>query len=200
MTNEAELIEELRQGSAAAFSEIHRMYAPRLSAFCMRWVKCREDAEDVVQEVFAKLWNERANIRQTETLSSLIFIMARHHLINAFHATLRSPVFEDYVGYCDRLSSADSDPVEYNEFVAIVNRAVDMLPPARRNIVRMSKFGGRTNSEIAEELGLKEQTVKNTLSTGLKELRDYLQRYIPDMLPVLLFLVNFTILKVLSPK
>lgn len=199
-TNEAELIQELRLGSEAAFNEIHRMYASRLTAFCVRWTKRREDAEDIVQEVFAKLWNERANIRQTETLSSLIFIMARHHLINAFHATLRSPVFEDYVDYCDRLSSTDADPVEYDEFLSAVQHALDMLPPARRNIVSLAKFGGRSNKEIADELGLKEQTVKNTLSVGLKELRGHLRKHISNLLPVMLFLVNFILLKVLLNK
>lgn len=182
----------LKGDSPDAFNDIYRMYAGRLHAFCLRWVKRQEDAEDIVQEVFAKLWNERHNIRQTDTLEHLVFIMARHSLINAFRATLRMPVFEDYTQYRDRLpNDGGGDPVEFSEFLTFVHRAVDSLPDTRRKVVQLAKIEGRNNHEIAEQLSLSEQTVRNQLSLGLKEVRRILMAHLHHFIIVLFFMVHF---------
>lgn len=190
--NEAELIEAVKSGSAEAFNEIYRMYAQRLYAFCMRWSKRSEDAQDIVQEVFAKIWNERHAIRQTETLEHLVFIMARHSLINAFRATLRNPAFEDYTEYRDRLPADNGgDHLEYSEFLTLVSRAVDSLPDTRSKVVRLSKIEGHSNREIADMLSLSEQTVRNQLSLGLKEVRQIVGAHLHYFAVTLFFCGTF---------
>ena len=93
------LIAGLKKGSKEAFDEIYRLYAGRLLAYCVQYTKCREDAEEIVQDVFVALWNSRRDIRQEETLRSLLFTISKHRVINAYRSTLNSPVYEDYVDW-----------------------------------------------------------------------------------------------------
>ena len=69
------LIAELKRGSKEAFDRIYRLYAGRLLGYCLQYAKCREDAEEMVQDVFVSLWKHRESIRQEETLRSLLFTM-----------------------------------------------------------------------------------------------------------------------------
>ena len=105
------LIRDLKKNSRKAFDEIYAMYAKRLYAYCLQYTKNVEDAEDIVQDVFVHLWKIRKEIRQEETLKSLLFIMSRNRLINAYHAKINSPIYEDFVN-CPYLISG-SDPVSY---------------------------------------------------------------------------------------
>ena len=173
--SEKELIEALKKGSKSAFTKLYANYAPRIRAFALRWSKNSILAEDVTQEVFMRLWNERENIRQTNSLNSLLFTITSHTLINAFHKTINAPIFEDYLKHVDSLPAGGNfDPMEYSNFLSIITRFIDRMPATRRKVVKLSKFDGLSNKEIAEILSLKEQTIKNQLSIGIKELREFI--------------------------
>ena len=139
--SEKELIEQLKGGSIKAFDNIYDMYAKRLYAFSLQYTKVKEDAEEIVQDIFVQLWNSRTSIRQEETLKSLLFIMAKHHLINAFRARVNSPVYEDYINYQDKLLSGDSHyRIEYEEFVTQIKTAINKLPSTQQDVIKLSKF------------------------------------------------------------
>lgn len=189
---EIKLISELKKGSLKAFDAIYDMYVKRLYVYCLQYTKSEEDAEEIVQDVFVRLWINRENIRQVETLRSLLFIMSKHHLINAYRTRINSPVYEDYVKYQDNISAeVQGHPLEYEEFVKQLKTALYKLPVTQRQVIEMSKLKQLTNKEIALELELSEQTVKNQLSLGLKKLREDLKN-----LPILFWLL-FSVNKLL---
>lgn len=175
LLSEQILIAELKQGSKKAFDQIYRMYARRLLAYCLQYVKCKEDAEEIVQDVFIHLWHYREKIRQEETLRSLLFIMSKNYVINAFRSTVNSPIYEDYVNFQNELSIDNiNQSLHYKEFVVYLRRQLKLLPSTQQRVIELSKFSCFTNKEIAEKLSLSEQTVKNQLSAGLKALRELL--------------------------
>lgn len=90
------LIHDLKRGSHKAFDKIYQMYSKRLYAYSLQFTKSSEESEEIVQEVFVKLWSNRINIRQDETLRSLLFIMAKHRLINAYRQKINHPIYEEY--------------------------------------------------------------------------------------------------------
>lgn len=183
MVDEAFLIEELRRGSDSAFSKLYYMYAPRLYAYCLGYCKCREDAEEIVEDVFVRLWRIRESIRQNETLRSILFILAKRQIYTAFVKRAKSPEYAEYVETLDVFASDSTDSgVSFEMFMSHLNAAIDSLPATQRNVVRMSKLECMKNREIAEALNLSEQTVKNQLSLGLKELRVLLKPYFPALL------------------
>lgn len=177
LQNEHFLIADLKKGSKEAFGEIYRLYAGRLLAYCVQYTKCREDAEEIVQDVFVALWNSRQTIRQEETLRSLLFTISKHRVINAYRSTLNSPVYEDYVDYQNELPAGeDYRRLEYEQYVRIVKDAIRRLPSTQQRVITLSRFSQLSNKEIAEHLSLSEQTVKNQLSIGLKTLRELLAK------------------------
>lgn len=196
MRNDGEriLIERIIGGDHEAFDHVYNMYAGRLYAFAIQYCKNETDAEDIVQETFIKLWMGRSSIRNRDSLKALLFTIAHHRLVNAYKTRLNSPLYEDYVLARDVSVNPDGDRrMEYAEFESMVNRELDMLPPTQRRVIMMSRFESLSNAEIARDLGLSIQTVKNSLSTGLRHLRDKINDHndIISLVPtVLLSLCN----------
>ena len=158
----------------------------------MQYMRSRQKSEELVEDTFVWLWTNRHHIRQEETLRSLLFIRVRHFVINAYRATLNAPVFEQYCRYSKELQVDDtSQAVEYDDFVRRLGRAMDCLPATQRKVVELSKLEQKSNREIAQLLGLQEQTVKNQLSLGLRSLRMLLG--VSCLVLAVLFLVKLVI-------
>lgn len=187
--NERMLISELKRDSQKALDSIYKMYAKRLYAFCLQYTKSKENAEEIVEDVFVWIWVNRCDIHQEETLRSLLFIRAKHYLINAYRSHINSPVYEDYVNYQDELTTDDiQQHMEYEDFVHQLRNALTKLPVTQQQIIELSKMQQVSNKDIAMKLSLSEQTVKNQLSLGLKTLRKELNKV--PFLFWLLFFVN----------
>lgn len=166
------LIDELKRGSKRAFDKIYSLYAGRLYSYCMKFTKNREDAEEIVQDVFIALWNNRESIRKETTLNSVLFSISKYRVINAYRSSLNTPIYEDYVKYQDEIYTKDNFSwMEYEEYVKSIKSAIHKLPLTQQRVIILSRFSQLSNKEIAKELSLSEQTVKNQLSIGLKTLR-----------------------------
>lgn len=176
-TTEQDLIRALKEGSLKAFDEIYNLYSKRLYAYSLQFTKSVEEAEEIVQDVFVRLWKKKADIRQKETLHSLLFIMTKHHLINAYRSKINSPIYEDYIICIEKLSVEDTlHNIEYDEFLHILREEMKKMPATQQNVIRLSRFEQLSNKEIAERLSLSEQTVKNQLSMGLKSLKESISK------------------------
>jgi RNA polymerase sigma-70 factor (ECF subfamily) len=174
--NESLLIAALKNGSYKAFDALYERYAKRLYGYCLQLTKSPEDSEEIVQDVFLKLWNNRLKIRQEETLRSLLFLMIKHQVINLFRAKINQPVYEEYTACKEQVSVGGGAQrhLEYLDFVERFKKEVNNLPDTQREVVRLSKVEQLSNQEIAVRLSLSEQTVKNQLSLGLKILKSKL--------------------------
>lgn len=187
---EEKLIEDLSRGSYQAFNIIYNMYAKRLYAYCMQYVKTSEDAEDILQGVFCKLWVNRGQIKERQSLKSLLFTIAHHAVIDAYRRRLLSPTYEEYVAYKAAPETDGSERIEYEEFVDRLDAILESLPETQRNVIRRAKFQGMRNADIAAELQLSEQTVKNALSVGMKTLRGKLAARATLLQLALLLIIN----------
>ena len=173
--NEPQLILSLKNGSYKAFERIYEMYAKRLFAYSVQFTKSQEESEEIVQDVFMRLWTNRAKIRQEDTLRSLLFLMTKHYLINAFRTKINQPEYEEYIQYINERSVDDAScQLEYQEFVAKFRAILKTLPETQQKVITLSKIEQFSNKEIADKLSLSEQTVKNQLSLGLKTLKEKL--------------------------
>lgn len=110
--------------------------------------------------------------RGRQRKAAALFLRAKHYLINAYRKVINSPVYEDYMDYLDHYNSTTADSqLEYDDFVRKLNQMLAKLPKTQQEIIRLSKLEMLNNQEIAEKLNYSEQTVKNQLSMGLKQLR-----------------------------
>lgn len=174
-------IEKLKRGSYEAFDTLYDMYADSLYGFALLHTKSSVQAEDIVQDTFLKLWNMRASLSVEGSFKSMLFTIAKNHVIDVFRQQINRPDFEDYIRFCeDRTSFLDNTSVEkiyYDDFIDKLAIAKQKLTPAQRNIFEMSREEGMSNAEIAALSDISEQTVKNHLSAALKILREELRKY-----------------------
>lgn len=185
--SEKELVFELKQGSHRAFDAIYEKYSRRLYLYCFQYVKNAEETEEIVQDVFVKLWTSREKIKQEETLSSLLFIMSKNSVITAYRKNMRSPIYAEYVENQEFCSQERSDQwLEYSEFVKQLNTILETFPKTQRRVIELSRIQGLDNKSIAAQLCISEQTVKNLSSTGIKALRDQLKGFPTIFLALLL--------------
>lgn len=174
---ESELIIACKEGSQRAFEEIYRLYSARLYGFCRRFSKSSDTAQEIVQDVFVRLWTHRDQIRSEVSLGAYIYTIARNQLIKHYRSTLRSAPYEAYVRSCDHIDCSNQDTnerVEYEDFLRIVRQASDRLPKTQRQVFDCCKLQQLPNAKVAQMLGLSEQTVKNQLSLALKQVKEEL--------------------------
>ena len=178
MRKESELIELLRTGDTKAFSEIFQLHSKGIMRFCLSYIKNVEDAEEVVEDVFISLWENRKSIRSETSVLPFLVTCARNKILNLFRKKVNSPIYEEYVEVChsNLILSTGESTIEYYEFENKLMEIIDTLPPTQQKVLRLSKFENLSNSEIAETLHLNVQTVKNALSSGLKILRDSIKK------------------------
>ena len=175
-----ETIKKLQEGSYEAFDTLYNVYADSLYGFALLHTKSTVLAEDIVQDTFLKLWNMRESLSVEGSFKSMLFTIAKNHVIDIFRQQVNRANFEDYIAFCEDENLLDNTSVEkvyYNDFLEKLAIAKQKLTPAQRNIFELSREEGMSNTEIAAASNLSEQTVKNHLSAALKVLRVELGKY-----------------------
>lgn len=183
--DEAMLIRMLKAGSHEAFGKLYHKYFHHLFIYCLQFTKSHHAAEDIVQEVFEKLWLNRQSINHASSVKGLLFVMARNHLTSAFRKIINSPYFEDYLNHVNTVGKEDVIAMEFEEFERKIEDAVNEMPPSRQKIFKLSRYELLTNKQIAENLNINEQSVKNSLSQSLKFLKSRIKGSMSIFLPFL---------------
>ena len=175
---ERHLVRQLKEGNQASFRVLYSTYAPKLFAFSKKYLHAHHDAEEIVQEVFLRIWEKRDNVDENQSFSSYVFQAAKHRIFNGF----RKKVNEQ--AYLDFLMNSGSFPgnfteleVEYHEVKQKAELAINAMPPKRQEIFRLSRETGLKNKEIAEKLKISIKTVENQMGQALKFLKEELQEY-----------------------
>ena len=187
---DSELVNLLIRNDEAAFSELYIRFKDRLYYFCLNLLKSREEANDIVQEIFIRIWESRNFINPDLSFSSFLYTMARNRILNHFRdvdidekvksiLAQRTPV-ED--------NSIESDLI-YTEYQKILKEAIEALPPQRKKIFNMSREESLTHKEIAAQLGISVNTVQEHISESLRFIKNYFSKYADISLSLLLCLV-----------
>lgn len=171
LTDDA-LVQLLRGSDAKAFAEIYRRHWERLALQVLKVINSREDARDIVQEIFVSLWKRRMEIELTGPLIVYLLKSVRNIAVryieknitrNNYLQTLSGSIVADTAdptGYC-----------EYRELEQKVEQAVASLPPKMQEVYLLSRNEKMSYKEIADHLGIAENTVRKQLSNALKSLR-----------------------------
>lgn len=189
---ESQYIKDLKNGSRKAFNALYEIYSSRLYGYCYQWTKSHEDAEEIVQDVFVKLWIHRDSIENEETILYFVFKIAKNQLINMYRSNVNSAIYEEYLQYSNTSSLSIDDTayaVEYDDFCKLLNKIKETLPETQQKVYEYSKLRHFSNQEIADALGLSEQTVKNQLSLALKVFRENLNGYNLMLLVVIFYIL-----------
>lgn len=178
VTPEKELVEKVIHGDEAAFKVLFYRYKDKLFSYCFRFTKSEAIAEEIVQDVLLKIWTGREQINKELSFNSYLYTITRNYSLNflkkaAADAALRRKLFY----YFDQYNCNPEDDIAYNNLVDIAAKAIDLLPPQRRLIYKMSREQALNHDEIATRLGISKYTVKNQLVQALKTIKNYLSTH-----------------------
>lgn len=168
------LIKRMKKDDYGAFKDLYQMYAVYLYRYCMQWTKCHEESEDIVQNAFIRLWQSRKRIECTDTIRYYIFTIVRNQIKTSYRRNLSCPVVREFLQYDKELSVStqySDDAVSFSDFLQLLETISQILPKTQQKVFKCSVLQQKRNQEIALELGLSEQTVKNQLSLALKVFR-----------------------------
>lgn len=164
-------------------SEAFNKYYLRLVAYAMRYVSTPEEARDIVQESFARLWERREKYTEV-SVGGMLYTTVRHQCLNYLkHKAVASEIRLDSLGRddgCERIYSFDfygnsSSPSLYGELASLVRREVDKLPSRTREVFRLSRFDGLSNHEIAQLLGISDAAVHKHIAKAVARLSNILK-------------------------
>lgn len=149
-----------------------RLY-PRVKLFAMQLLKREDEAEDVAQNVFAKLWLMPEKWSE-DNVDSYVFVMTRNHVLNVirYHRLHESGANSDDNADATLPSELGADDsLYYEEALLLMRLTLDRMPERRRQIFEMSRMHGLSNAVIAEQLQLSVRTVEHQIYLALKELK-----------------------------
>ncbi len=182
-------VQSLIDGDMQAFDRLFHRYANRLFIFSLGYVKIKEDAEGVVQDVFMKIWQQRHKINNKKSFYSFLFTIAKNHILNLIRQRSVDEKYQKYLVGNNLQVDVDSEvDTGYIELANKVNKLIELMPTVRRKVFVHSKIDGLTYKEIASKLNISVKTVESHMSLSLKFIRESMKN---NSFSVMLFTTLF---------
>jgi len=187
-----ELFCMVAQADEAAFSEIFRRYDKRIYPFVLKMIKTNAVAEELTQEIFIKLWFNRQKLNVVNNPSSYLFTIAANHTLDHIRKKLNERKMLNSLS--DILTNNSSNNAEesmlFRDCEALVQQAVLGLPAQQKKVYTLSRQQGLSNEEIARQLNLSPNTVRNHLSEALRSIRAFLEQKGQVIISFMVFLLS----------
>lgn len=185
--SEIELIRAFKKGNTKAFEGLFQKYHKKLYAFLLHLLHSKEDAEEIVQETFIKIWEKREDFIEGYSFDSFLFTVAKNAFLNQNRKKVNRRVFEGHLDFLEKVSPENTDDyVIFQETREIINSIINELPPKRKEIFFLRRIEGLSRKEIAEKMGISVITVDSQLTKANYFLKEQLKKY--SLLLIILFL------------
>jgi RNA polymerase sigma-70 factor (family 1) len=175
----SDLVTELRAGSEPAFRELFNRYADKVFRYVMRFVPGEPVAEELMQDVFMKVWNYRDNLDASQSFNNFLFRTAKNHILNYLRDLQRDVALnKEYRLSLSSFHNAVEDTLIHEEYIELANKAIALLPDKRRSIFIMSRLEGMSYEQIAQALDISKDTVRLQMIKSIKSIREYLRVHV----------------------
>lgn len=176
------LIESLKNGDERAYTYLIDTYHHKLCVYANSLVKNIYSAEDIVQNVFIKVWEQRTRLKSDHAIKSFLYKLAYNEFIDLYRKN--QSLFSLEKSYYDALNSIvlDDDSESLQRVINVVNKEIQNLPPKCKEVFILSKKEGLTNIEIAEHLDVSIKTVEAQITKAFSILRSTLDEKIKSLL------------------
>ncbi len=174
MKTEAELISNVKEGKKSAFDTLFEIYSHKIYYFALSILKSKEDAEDVVQHTFFKIWEKRESINHNQSFKSFLFTIAYNVTIDLMRDRLKEKGYRENILIKATSNYNLEERIEYGDLLDRVNRIAEKLPPRKKEIYQLSRVHNLSHSEIAEKLNISVKTVENGIGYSLKYIKTHL--------------------------
>jgi RNA polymerase sigma-70 factor (family 1) len=172
------LFERIASGDETAFSIIFFRYTARLAPFVTQLLQSDIWSEEIVQDVFLRLWQSRLQLAAIDHPSAYLYQMASNRTLDYIKRNARDVKLQYYAARW--LSPGADNPdtqLDFREIDSLLKEAVSRLPPQRRKVYQLVREEGLSHAEIADRLRISKHTVRNHVSEALQEIRAYLREH-----------------------
>ena len=181
--NEKQLVQQIKAGNKLAFDEVFRLYYSHLCNFAFQFLKEKEAAEEIVQEMFFKLWEKHIELEIHSSFKNYLFQTVRNRCLNQIKHLVTKEKYKVYNQ--EQISLQENtvtDTAVQNELANQIQVSINTLPTERQKIFKMSRNEGLKYKEIAVALNISIKTVEAQMGKALKHLRIELADFLPAMI------------------
>ena len=194
--SDAQLLLELQSGNDSAFQEIYERYADKLIAFALKKTQNEDEAMDMVQELFLSVWKNRYTIQVNGPLEAYLIVSVNYMAYKWFKKQSKQPQsLNDFMELPDMAEDSTAQKLSFAELSFLINREIADMPEKMRQVYLCSREQDMNGQQIAAELGISHQTVRNQISSALGRLKKAVHHYYnvipPDNLSEFLLLIIF---------
>lgn len=176
-SDQSKLLYELSQGNELAFTKLYNEYKNVVFSTALKITKSRMLAEEVVQDVFLKIWQNHENLAEITNIENYLFIISRNHIFDMIKKIARDTSLVVDSNYKSTSTNDTEDAIKDDQYNIILNQIVDQLPPQQQKIYKMAKWDGLSHQKIGEDLGISTETVKKHMAQALKFVRTKISPY-----------------------
>lgn len=171
--NDQLIIEQIKNQNVKVFEAVFKEYFKPLSIYANKYVCDLDIAQDVVQEVFVKLYEKKDDLVIHTSLKAFLYASVKNRCLDYLRSNkIRQKHKEAIQNESDTfIQEDDNDAIEQTELQEKIYKAIQSLPDQNRKIFILSRFEGKTNQEIAEELNISKRTVETHISNALKKIK-----------------------------
>jgi RNA polymerase sigma-70 factor (family 1) len=173
--NDNDILQRIAGGDELAFQIIYKRNFDRIAKFTYKICKSDTVTEEIVQEVFCKLWLNRTAITHVNNIEAYLFSIARNKTIDFLRRlAMETKIIQNLSTQLTELENAVDEKLNADALLILINEALSGLSVQKRQIFELSKIQGFSHDEISEQLQLSKSTVKNHLSETLRHLKKYM--------------------------
>jgi len=177
LTEEKEMYLKLKEGDEGAFNALFRKYYSAMCLFANQFLHDRELAEEIVQEMFVKIWEKRTILNIETSVKQYLFRSVRNHCLNQIqHEKIKKQYANKVLESAHREINTEQYYLEV-DLIRRIEKSIESLPPKRKEIFKLSREQGLKYKEIADDLGISIKTVEAQMGLALKYLRDDLRDF-----------------------
>lgn len=172
LISDQELLLLFKTGDRKAYEQIYHRYKFALHNHAWNKTRNREESQDIIQEIFTRLWAKRESLDVNTNLSGYLYTSLRNYILNQIvHKEVQEKYITSIKSFTDQESVIADHRIRENQLKALIEKEIDALPPRMKEVFLLSRKENLSHKQIAERLGTTEQTVKKQMTNVLKILR-----------------------------
>ena len=192
--DERELLSLLKQGNEQAFEKIYKSYSSHLFGNVFKMVKSETTTQEILQDVFIKIWSNRASIDLDKSFRSYLFRIAENKVYDFFRKASRDKKIQA------QLFATATEEYEHIETMIhkkendlLLKRAIDSLSPQRQQIFRLIKLDNKSYEEVSRQLGISVSTISDHIVKANKAIREFI--FTHNDMTIIVFCFLFSLIK-----
>jgi len=189
---EFKLLTLLSDNSEYAFQVIYDKYRNRIFQTAVQYLKSPASGQEVVQDVFLKLWFERKNIHPDKPIEAWLYTVAKNNIMNRLKKISNEWKALDQLAHTLVVQAPPaSEKAESAEYNQLLTNAINVLPQQQKKVFTLARTNKMTYLQISEKLNISPLTVKTHMTRALQQIREYFRKLDENLPVVLLILFSF---------